>query len=149
MKLSPGGSFTSLSGANDIITVKGKGLSQSSTFLPRDFEGVGGWRFGRIEDDDDDAQWIRINERLELPADHGRRHQRSLTGGSAPLEMRIGRKEREEGIMNTSRVRTPTSVVSSTVEGYFGTSMKTKKNSPTTTGSSGSSKGEVLSMRLR
>lgn len=125
-------------------------MSQSSSFLPRDFEGVGGWRLRRTEDDDDDAQWARINERLELPADHGRRHQRSLTGGSAPLEMRIVRKEMGEGIMNTSRARTPPSVVSSGGgEGYFGTSPKSKRNSSANTGSSGSSKGEVLSMRQR
>lgn len=46
----------------------------------RDYEGVGGWRLGG--DDDYEAAWTNINSRLELPAEHSRRHKRSLTGGS-------------------------------------------------------------------
>jgi hypothetical protein len=49
----------------------------------RDFEGVGGWRLSS-GDGDDDALWIGMNSRLELPAvpTDTRRHHRSLTAGS-------------------------------------------------------------------
>jgi len=49
----------------------------------RDYEGVGGWRVPGEEDEE--ALWIGMNSRLELPAatPGGRRHhKRSLTGGS-------------------------------------------------------------------
>ncbi|KAF2649684.1 hypothetical protein K491DRAFT_707982 [Lophiostoma macrostomum CBS 122681] len=49
--------------------------------VTRDFEGVGGWRV--TGGDDEEALWMGINSRLELPtARPKRRHQRSLTGGS-------------------------------------------------------------------
>ncbi|KAF2196050.1 hypothetical protein GQ43DRAFT_356385, partial [Delitschia confertaspora ATCC 74209] len=48
----------------------------------RDFEGVGGWRvFG---EDNEEAIWIGMNSRLELPTvipPRKRNHKRSLTGG--------------------------------------------------------------------
>ncbi|KAL6861122.1 hypothetical protein J3F83DRAFT_236289 [Trichoderma novae-zelandiae] len=48
----------------------------------RDFEGVGGWRLGG--DDDDDELWTTINSRYELPDRvHDRNHRRSLSGGPA------------------------------------------------------------------
>ncbi|TVY32833.1 hypothetical protein LSUB1_G008401, partial [Lachnellula subtilissima] len=68
--------------------------------LTRDFEGVGGWRF-RAEEEEE--VWTKINSRLELPAEHGRRHRRSATGG---LEMR-GRDEGNGMVMNSGRARTP------------------------------------------
>lgn len=49
----------------------------------RDFEGIGGWRMSG--DGEEEALWIGMNSRLELPTalpDKHRRHQRSLTGGS-------------------------------------------------------------------
>ncbi|OJD35732.1 uncharacterized protein BKCO1_15000122 [Diplodia corticola] len=50
----------------------------------RDFEGIGGWRMSG--DGEEEALWIGMNSRLELPtalpAEKHRRHQRSLTGGS-------------------------------------------------------------------
>ncbi|KAK8188052.1 hypothetical protein HDK77DRAFT_55312 [Phyllosticta capitalensis] len=49
----------------------------------RDFEGVGGWRMPG--DGQEEALWIGINSRLELPAvkpERQRKHHRSLTGGS-------------------------------------------------------------------
>ncbi|EOD45445.1 hypothetical protein UCRNP2_7836 [Neofusicoccum parvum UCRNP2] len=49
----------------------------------RDFEGIGGWRMPG--DGEEEALWIGMNSRLELPTalpDKHRRHQRSLTGGS-------------------------------------------------------------------
>jgi hypothetical protein len=49
-----------------------------SADLPRDFEGVGGWRF--YEGEADEAAWLNINKRLELPLPTPRRHQRRHTG---------------------------------------------------------------------
>ncbi|KAF1939791.1 hypothetical protein EJ02DRAFT_407746 [Clathrospora elynae] len=53
--------------------------------LTRDFEGMGGWRM--TGDEDEEALWMGINSRLELPADvPARRHRRSLTGGGTPSQ---------------------------------------------------------------
>jgi hypothetical protein len=53
--------------------------------LTRDFEGVGGWRVPG--DDDEEALWMGINSRLQLPAETPtRRHKRSLTGGASPSQ---------------------------------------------------------------
>lgn len=50
--------------------------------MDRDFEGVGGWRLGGRNPDDDDDAWTHINSRLELPLDYQRKHhQRSPSGG--------------------------------------------------------------------
>ncbi len=130
------------------------GLSQS-VGPTRDFEGVGGWRLDKSSDDDD-ALWTGINSRLELPADHTRRHHRSLTGGSMPGDMRSKRSYSPEATMNTSKTRTPPSSIIA-LEGYFphvSGSPKTLKRIPSAnTGnsmSSGSSKGSsVLSMKQR
>lgn len=46
----------------------------------RDYEGVGGWRV--TDGPDEDAIWLGMNSRLELPAMTPRNHHRSLTGGS-------------------------------------------------------------------
>lgn len=52
--------------------------------MDRDFEGVGGWRLGGRNPDDDDDAWTHINSRLELPLDYQRKHhQRSPSGGGA------------------------------------------------------------------
>ena len=88
------------------------GLSQSIG-AARDFEGVGGWRLG--EQSDDETLWTNINSRLELPADHGRRHKRSLTSGSMPTGDLRDRNPSPE--MNTSRARTPPAL--GMVDGYF------------------------------
>ena len=125
----------------------GLGLSQS-VGPTRDFEGVGGWRIGDASDDE--ALWTNMNSRLELPAHHERRHQRSLTG-----EAKFSSFSPE---MNTARPRTPPthgSVFQS--DGYFPqipTSPKLKRSASGITGtsiSSGSSKGSsaVLSMKQR
>ncbi|KAK4541790.1 hypothetical protein LTR36_007322 [Oleoguttula mirabilis] len=77
--------------------------SQSSATLPismplRDYEGVGGWRLQA--DDDEEALWMNINSRLELPAEQQQRYQRSLTSGSrAP-----------SGMASPESVRTPLTI---------------------------------------
>lgn len=84
------GSFVSLIGTSEIT---------------RDFEGVGGWRVSG--GDDEEALWMGMNARLELPAAlPKRKHQRSLTGGSqtqrwswSPEAMRMSPMQ--------SRARTP------------------------------------------
>jgi len=81
--------------------------------LTRDYEGLGGWRL-RSEEEEEEL-WTNINSRLELPAEHGRRHRRSATGG---LEMR-GREESNGMVMNSGRARTPP-VGREEGYGYFG-----------------------------
>jgi hypothetical protein len=62
------GSFTALLGGNE---------------LTRDYEGVGGWRDPGNKEEE--ALWMGINSRLQLPAaTPGRRHQRRHTGGQIP-----------------------------------------------------------------
>lgn len=74
----------------------------------RDFEGVGGWRMPG--DDDEEALWMGINSRLQLPADEPiRRHKRSLTGGAIPSQRSPVQ----------SRVRTPVRFVLDEHGGYF------------------------------
>lgn len=124
------------------------GLSQS-VGPTRDYEGVGGWRLDKSSDDED-ALWTGINSRLELPADHTRRHHRSLTGGSMPGDIRLNRSYSPENMMNTSKARTPPSSVVGLGEAYIpiASSPKTLKRIPSV--SSGSSKGSsVLSMKQR
>jgi hypothetical protein len=140
------GSITPIAGDGTL------GLSQSIG-AARDFEGVGGWRLG--DPSDDDALWTNINSRLELPADHIRRHRRSLTSGSMPGEGRNNRSHSPEAVMNTSRSRTPPS--SGFVGEYFppaSTSPRILKRTSSVltavSGSSGSSKGSsMLSMKQK
>ncbi|KAH7313091.1 hypothetical protein BKA65DRAFT_152062 [Rhexocercosporidium sp. MPI-PUGE-AT-0058] len=145
--LSATGSITPISGEN------GMGLSQ--TIGPtRDYEGLGGWRVDNPSDDE--GLWTKINSRLELPADHVRRHHRSLTSGSLPGSSRINRSYSPEALMNTSRARTPPSSVVG-IEGYFPQVPTTPKGSKRTlstntglSGSSTSSKGSsILSIKQR
>ncbi|KAF2502376.1 hypothetical protein BU16DRAFT_6639 [Lophium mytilinum] len=84
----------------------------------RDFEGVGGWRVSG--EDEDEALWIGMNSRLELPAvlpAHQKRHQRSLTGDSqrrswSPEAIRMSPVQ--------SRARTPVPIGDcSSPEEYF------------------------------
>ncbi|KAI9645585.1 hypothetical protein NHQ30_006327 [Ciborinia camelliae] len=129
------------------------GLCQSVGFS-RDYEGVGGWR---LDDSgsDDDALWTNMNSRLELPANHGRRHhQRSLTSSSLPSEELKSRSA--EATMNTSRTRTPPSIGSGLGgESYFPTmtpspKAKKKPSSGSASGSPVSSKASsVVNMKQR
>jgi len=126
------------------------GLSSGPT---RDYEGVGGWRIDNPSDDD--ALWTKINSRLELPADHIRRHHRSLTSGSISGETtaRGNRSYSPEAVMNTSRARTPpSSAIVGVGEGYFpqlASSPKPLKRNHSATGSSTSSKSSGLSIKQK
>lgn len=85
--------------------------SNMSNRPQRDFEGIGGWRLD--PPGEDDALWASINSRLELPAEHVRRHRASLTNGSYYTSPRSysPEKERMTGLAtmepNTSKIRTP------------------------------------------
>lgn len=120
------------------------GLSAGPT---RDYEGVGGWRIDNPSDDD--ALWTKINSRLELPADHVRRHRRSLTSGESTA--RVPRSYSPEAVMNTSRARTPpSSAIVGIGDGYFPPiSPKASKRNSSATGSSISSKGSGLSIKQK
>lgn len=127
----------------------------------RDYEGVGGWRLDNRSDDDEDALWTNMNSRLELPADHIRRHHRSLTGEGRVSGFGAAMGDRSyspENMMNTSRsrARTPNgSGIMGGEGGYFaGVSPKIVRTARTASGSSGSSKGsgereKGLSMKSR
>jgi len=138
--ITPIASNASLTNSNSVL-----GLSQS-VGPTRDFEGVGGWRLDNPNSEEEDALWTKINSRLELPAEHGRRHRRSLTGGA---EFGRGRQREEGIIMNTGRARTPPKE-----EGYFAhsgqASPKAGRRTPSLgTASSTSSKGSGLSMKAK
>ncbi|KAH8784260.1 hypothetical protein BGZ57DRAFT_329664 [Hyaloscypha finlandica] len=147
-----GSTSSSLSATGSLTPVSSEtvmGLSQS-VGPTRDYEGVGGWRLDKSSDDED-ALWTGINSRLELPAEHTRRHHRSLTGGSMPGDTRANRSYSPEATMNTSKARTPPSSMVGLGEGYFphtAGSPKTLKRISSV--SSGSSKGSsILSMKQR
>lgn len=81
------------------------------TCTDRDYEGVGGWRVSI--DDEEEALWMSLNSRLELPAITSpavRRHRRSLTGGSQRSSPEKGRSP------SLFRTRTPGTA---SPEGYF------------------------------
>ncbi|KAF1850815.1 uncharacterized protein K460DRAFT_400856 [Cucurbitaria berberidis CBS 394.84] len=85
------GSFSSIIGTSEIT---------------RDFEGVGGWRVPG--DEDEEALWMGINSRLQLPADVPiRRHKRSLTGGASPSQRWSWSPEALRMSPVQSRARTP------------------------------------------
>ncbi|CZR62274.1 uncharacterized protein PAC_12171 [Phialocephala subalpina] len=146
------GSTSSNVSATGIITpVSSDSVMGLSAGPTRDYEGVGGWRIDNPSDDD--ALWTKINSRLELPADHVRRHHRSLTSSSIPGEgtSRVNRSYSPEAVMNTSRARTPpSSAVVGMGEGYFPhIPISPKKRNSSTTGSSTSSKGSGLSIKQK
>jgi hypothetical protein len=86
--------------------------------ITRDFEGVGGWR--TPGDDDEEALWMGINSRLQLPADTtARRHQRSLTGGASPGQRWSWSPEAFRMSPVQSRARTPVRLAAEGGGGYF------------------------------
>lgn len=85
------GSFTALLGEGGIT---------------RDYEGVGGWR--DTGNDDEEALWMGINSRLQLPAATPvRRHQRRHTGEQSPNQRRSWSPEAFRMSPVQSRARTP------------------------------------------
>lgn len=81
------------------------------TGTDRDYEGVGGWRLSA--DDEEEALWMNLNSRLELPATSSparRNHKRSLTGASQRSSPEMGRSP------SLFRTRTPGTA---SPEGYF------------------------------
>lgn len=109
--------------------------------MDRDFEGVGGWRLGGKNPDEDDDAWTHINSRLELPLEFQRKHhQRSPSGGGSTTPGGTGgeylmmkspsaarsqerspekggkrgkeKKDKDGGMSpNSSRIRTPTNTM--------------------------------------
>jgi hypothetical protein len=122
--------------------------TRQSIGVARDFEGVGGWRLGDAEEEEE--AWTNINSRLVLPADHTRRHQRSHTSGGLPISARNSSPEAVM-MMNSSRVRakTPDKPKGGWIwepDGYFPADGISRAGAS----SSGSSKGSsVLSMKQR
>lgn len=117
-------SASAISGGGSASSVSERGLGLiPSVGAERDFEGIGGWRVGRDEDQDDVA-WTTVNppppERsplIHLP----RHHARSASGrpttpgeGGPYLMMKSGRTRSPEtrpskrASPNSSRARTPT-----------------------------------------
>ena len=85
------GSFTALLGGSE---------------LTRDYEGVGGWR--DTGNEDEEALWMGINSRLQLPAaTPGRRHQRRHTGGQSPNQRSTWSPETFRMSPVQNRARTP------------------------------------------
>ena len=77
----------------------------------RDYEGVGGWR--DTGNEDEEALWMGINSRLQLPAAiPDRRHQRRHTGGQSPNQRWSRSPETFRMSPVQSRARTPNRVVS-------------------------------------
>lgn len=85
--------------------------------LTRDFEGVGGWRVAG--DDNEEALWMGINSRLQLPAETPRRHKRSATGGASPSQRWSVSSETLRMSPVQSRSRTPVRIVMDDESGYF------------------------------
>lgn len=126
------GSNLSISSCQDFTVLGKHGPSKSASFASllgagapgstRDFEGIGGWRDTAVNPGEE-ALWMNMNSRLELPAPtvERRRHQRSLTGGSqrlsgnwSPEAMRMSPAQ--------SRARTPSITelkMSEGGDGYF------------------------------
>lgn len=74
--------------------------------LTRDYEGVGGWR--DTGNEDEEALWMGINSRLQLPAaTPGRRHQRRHTGEQSPSQRWTWSPEAFRMSPVQSRARTP------------------------------------------
>lgn len=148
-------STVTISGGSITPVAGGSGLGLNQHIHPiRDYEGVGGWRLGPPSDDDD--LWTKINSRLELPADHGRRHKRSLTAGSMSGDGRQRRTFSFETVMNSAKARTPPSVVLGS-DGFFplmppspGALRRTSSGLTGASISSGSSKASsVLNLKQR
>ncbi|KAH7343116.1 hypothetical protein BKA66DRAFT_448242 [Pyrenochaeta sp. MPI-SDFR-AT-0127] len=86
--------------------------------MTRDFEGVGGWRVAG--DEDEEALWMGLNSRLQLPADVPiRQHKRSLTSGAIPSQRWNWSPEALRMSPVQSRARTPIRFSIEDEAGYF------------------------------
>jgi hypothetical protein len=89
-----------------------------TTEVPRDYEGVGGWR--TPGNGDEEAPWMGMNSRLQLPGDTpARRHQRSRSGGSSPIQRRTWSPEASRTNLLHGRVKTPVRFAIEDEGGYF------------------------------
>ncbi|KAH3971734.1 hypothetical protein HBI80_093320 [Parastagonospora nodorum] len=74
--------------------------------VPRDYEGVGGWR--TPGNDDEEALWMGMNSRLQLPGESpARRHHRSQSGETSPMQHRGWSPEASRINLAHHRVKTP------------------------------------------
>ncbi|KAH7071832.1 hypothetical protein BKA63DRAFT_534760 [Paraphoma chrysanthemicola] len=87
--------------------------------ITRDFEGIGGWR--DPGDESEEALWLNMNSRLQLPAvDSPRRHhKRRLTGGGSPTQRHSWSPEASRTSPAHSRARTPVRYVRDDDGDYF------------------------------
>lgn len=119
----------------------------------RDFEGVGGWRIDARPEEND--LWISNNSRLELPADHVRRHQRSFTGNVIPTHKYDGSRDNVENQKpmtartspNMSIARTPpSSTFLGAADGYFGQGLDAARERGAKKNSSNGTPGTMTSV---
>jgi len=74
--------------------------------VPRDYEGVGGWRTPGNKDEE--ALWMGMNSRLQLPGESPtRRHHRSQSGETSPMQYRGWSPEASRINLAHHRVKTP------------------------------------------
>jgi hypothetical protein len=93
-------------------------VSHGTGEIPRDFEGLGGWR--TPGNDDEEALWMGINSRLQLSADAPtRRYPRNLTGATSPAQRWSSNPEVSRMSPAQSRARTPVRLVADDEGGYF------------------------------
>ncbi|KAF2722869.1 hypothetical protein K431DRAFT_283379 [Polychaeton citri CBS 116435] len=114
----------------------------------RDFEGVGGWRVSGT--DDEEALWMGMNSRLELPAiPKARHHARSLTGGSGsghvspPDLVRTPIGSKASALAGSGKRRSLSGTASP--EGYFTMPYRGSMTALTTAGDRGSKTVSVVS----
>ncbi|KND88485.1 hypothetical protein TOPH_06880 [Tolypocladium ophioglossoides CBS 100239] len=118
-------SATSVVSAGSTTPIGDVGLGLMPSVGPeRDFEGVGGWRDGK----DDDESWTAINSRLEYPdRTHARSHHRTPSGGLVTPGDAHGpdaRHPKTPTSPNSCRTRTPSGSRMSLIgvadsDGYF------------------------------
>ncbi|KAG9230618.1 hypothetical protein BJ875DRAFT_471668 [Amylocarpus encephaloides] len=120
----------------------------------RDFEGVGGWLF-EVPSKKDDGLWSNINSRLKLPADHGRRHMRSLARWNSPAMNKKRGGESENRMAGNSvyrgKAKTPPTTLGGAEicvdEGVFDKGVLMMGRPSASTSSSGISRKEGLIMK--
>jgi hypothetical protein len=107
--------------------------SFSTNNAPRDYEGVGGWR--TRGNDDEEALWMGMNSRLQLPGDMpARRHQRSQSGGNTPVQRQSWSPEASRTNLLHNKAKTPVRFALDEYGDYFPpqptTSMRRSSDAP-------------------